>query len=208
MNTKNYFVLEGLDGSGTTTQCAMLAERLNACGIDAAQTFEPTDSPIGAVIRSILCGSYPAHPATLAYLFAADRHNHLFHPESGIHTMLEAGTCVVQDRYVFSSLAYQSVQCGYDLVSTLNNNFPLPEITFFLDIPVEVCLNRLEQRKGTREIFEKQAFLQQVRSSYQAVFSSFADTAEIITVDAALSREAVHEQIWAVIVQRMSIPSP
>ncbi len=208
MNTSRFIVLEGIDGSGTTTQSKLLHQRLQDLGLPALLTFEPTNSPVGRIIRSILNRSYPAHPETLAYLFAADRHDHLHNPETGMLKYLREGSWVVLDRYVFSSLAYQSVECSQDIVSTLNNNFPLPEITFFLDLPAEVSLKRIDLREGSPEIYEKEEFQQKVRKQYQDVLSRYKGQTEIITMDAQLPADLLHEEIWKHLTQRISIASP
>ncbi len=208
VNTSRFIVLEGIDGSGTTTQSSLLHDRLQKEGFTSMLTCEPTRSPIGDLIRSILRTKVPAHPETLAYLFAADRHDHLYNPETGMIKALSQGHWVILDRYMFSSLAYQTVQCSSDLVYTLNNNFPLPEITFFLDLNPEISLQRISTRDSEREIFEHIEFQLKVRSNYQQVFSQYSSRTKIVAVDASMDQDAVHQQIWDVISQRISMASP
>ncbi len=208
MNTSKFIVLEGIDGSGTTTQARLLSQRLNQAGCQVHVTCEPTDEPIGRVIRTILRGSYPAHNDTLAYLFAADRHDHLYHPQKGVLHHLNNGSWVVCDRYLFSSLAYQSLSCGMELVSQLNNNFPLPGITFFLDLSHEVSMKRLEGRDTQREVFEHAEFQQQVSQRYREVFEQYRDRTLVHTLDAALPQQLLHEEIWKHVLQRISMASP
>ena len=77
---ENFIVLEGLDGSGTTTQLEMLEERFKTLTIPFFSTFEPTKSGTGELIREILKGKKKVHPDTIAFLFAADRNEHLHAP--------------------------------------------------------------------------------------------------------------------------------
>ena len=104
-------VLEGLDGAGTTTQMRLLSERLTRDGKPHAATWEPTDGPIGQLLRSILARDTRAHPRSIALLYAADRNEHLYAPVIGMEARAKKGEIVICDRYLFSSLAYQSVEC-------------------------------------------------------------------------------------------------
>src|SRR5215471_10435629 len=112
-----FVVLEGIDGSGTTTQVAKLAERLRGLGVLVRHTREPSDGPIGTMVRQVLTGRIVIPGgrapgwATMALLFAADRMDHV---ESEIEPFLAQGGIVVSDRYDASSLAYQSVSSGAD----------------------------------------------------------------------------------------------
>src|SRR5271167_2017910 len=110
-----FVVLEGIDGSGTTTQVARLADRLRAQGVAVRATREPSDGPLGTLVRHVLSGRVVIPGgrapgwATMALLFAADR---LDHVESEIEPFLAEGGDVISDRYDASSLAYQSISSG------------------------------------------------------------------------------------------------
>lgn len=186
----------------------MLYDALCSVNCHAHLTWEPTGSPIGSVIRSILNSTYRADHATLSYLFAADRHDHLWNPEHGIYHMMRRGVYVVQDRYLYSSLAYQSVHSGYDLVYQLNKDFPLPSITFFLDIPVDVSIRRLEIRKSVQEIFEHREFQQQLRERYLRAFDDFSDGTETVILDGTRTPEEIHAAVWKRVRQMISMASP
>ena len=107
-------VLEGLDGAGTTTQLRMLSERLARDGKQHWATWEPTDGTIGKMLRGILARDIRAHPRTVALLYAADRSEHVHEPQTGIEARTRNGELVICDRYLFSSLAYQGLECGYE----------------------------------------------------------------------------------------------
>src|SRR5450755_2888527 len=108
-------VLEGIDGAGTTTQAARLAARIKQAGTKARTTKEPSDGPVGTLIRHVLTGRIVGAKglapgwATMALLFAADRMDHV---ETEIEPFLAEGGVIVSDRYDASSLAYQSVMSG------------------------------------------------------------------------------------------------
>ncbi len=100
---------EGIDGSGKSTQIRLLAERLREKRISFYTTMEPSDAPIGSMIRQILTGRMQADPKVIAALFTADRLDHLLNDVNGVVRKIENGTVVLMDRYYFSSYAYQSV---------------------------------------------------------------------------------------------------
>jgi dTMP kinase len=195
MILKNFIVLEGLDGAGTTTQSNLLYTRCTDRAIAAVLTREPTDHAAGLVIRGILRKKASARPETMAYLFAADRNEHIYGP-GGILEMTEKGSHVISDRYLFSSLAYQSVDCEWGFVRALNERFPLPEILIFLDIPPREGEKRLLSREE-REIYEFEDFQTRAAAGYKRVLREYAASGmRILTIDAARPPEAIHEQIW------------
>ena len=142
-----FVVLEGIDGAGTTTQMGKLASRLRAVGNKVVRaTREPSDGPIGMMVRQILTGRIVAPGgapgwATMALLFAADRMDHV---ESEIEPILAEGGIVISDRYDASSLAYQSVSSGrggeqaVDWIRQLNRHALRPDLTIVLDVSAEL----------------------------------------------------------------------
>lgn len=192
-------MLEGLDGSGTTTQMKLLTERLSREGTPHWTTWEPTDGPVGRLIRSILARSTPAHPRTVALLFAADRTEHIHEPETGIAARTTRGELVICDRYLFSSLAYQSLDCDPGFVHTLNGEFPLPQLLVFLDTPVRVCQQRLEMR-GSRELYDGFAFQSRVRAEYLKTLESYRSTGmRIASIPGDRPAGIIHGEIWNLI---------
>jgi len=115
-------------------------------------------------VRRILKGELSAEPGTLAHLFAADRHEHLYGRE-GILEKISESRIVVCDRYVLSSLAYQGIACGNDLPALLNSRFPVPGLTLFFDVDPEISMGRMKSRDQL-EIFEKMGFQVKVREAY------------------------------------------
>lgn len=164
---KNFIVLEGIDGSGTSTQMKALEDSMSKQRIPHLITAEPTSRPEGLLIRRILKGELDADPGTVAYLFAADRHQHL-HGRDGILEALDSGKIVISDRYALSSLAYQGSTCGNELPSYLNAHFPPPGLTVFFRIDPERSLKRLSSR-ASLEIYEKMHMQKLVSLAYEAI---------------------------------------
>lgn len=192
--TKNFIVFEGIDGSGTTTQLARLASFLESRDIPHIVTAEPTKRPEGRLIRSILKGELDAHAGTVAYLFAADRHEH-FHGHHGIAENLAAGSVVVCDRYVWSSLAYQGLVCGEELPASLNSRFPRPGLTLYFRIDPERAMARVSARQ-TLEIYEKMHIQKQVAAAYEKIVATELEhPARIVVIDAEKSLDEVTEQV-------------
>jgi dTMP kinase len=196
---QKFIVLEGLDGAGTTTQMQLLADRLTRDRTPHVATWEPTDGPIGTLIRSILAQEAKAHPRTIALLFAADRSEHLYAPGSGIEARARKGEVVICDRYLFSSLAYQSIECGLEYVQGLNAGFPLPQCTIFLDTPVEVCQQRLV-RRGRPELYDDRAFQIKVRDTYLRSIERYSGTdMRVAMLDGDRPAGLIHGDVWKVL---------
>jgi dTMP kinase len=193
-----FVVFEGLDGAGTTTQLALLRDWLTGRGMSVDVTKEPSTGPIGAVLRQAVDGDIDFDPVTLALAFAADRSDHLRHPVTGISAALEAGRWVLSDRYVISSLAYQSGQ-GVDLewLRTINA-FAVPaDLTVFIDTPPEECLRRIE-RRGVAGLFHDAGHLQRTLAGYRsALTAGAAFTGHLLEVDGDGPPETVFHAIVA-----------
>src|SRR5262249_12921185 len=140
-----FIVLEGIDGSGTTTQLPRLQAHLEARGRPVHATREPSGGPVGRLLREILLGRHalpdgaPADGLAMALLFAADRRDHL---RREIEPALAAGEDVVSDRYLMSSLAYQGEEAERAWVAELARGVRPADLTLLLDVPVEVAAQR------------------------------------------------------------------
>ena len=189
-----FLVLEGLDGAGTTTQGALLAARLIEHGIAVELTKEPTDGRLGKIARAFTDGDLHLEPETVALTFAADRIEHTVE----IRELLDAGTWVVSDRYVASSLAYQTSQgLPFDWVRTLNARAMDPDATIFVDTPVATCVARLAARgEFNTGPFDKASALEHARELYLQAFASEMPLGRLVEVDGAGEREAVADAIW------------
>jgi dTMP kinase len=188
-----FIVIEGLDGAGTTTQTALLAERLRAGGRTVHTTREPTGGLIGQVLRRSLRGEPEApSPSVLPWLFAADRADHLVRE---IEPALARGETVISDRYIPSSLAYQSLTLPLERVFALNADFRVPDLTLFLEVPVDTCLLRIADRPS-QEIFEQKRLLDQISQSYTKVCHFLRGRGErVIRIDGTASPDEVLESL-------------
>jgi dTMP kinase len=194
---KGFFVLEGIDGSGTTTQLKRLAERARLEAKPVRTDCEPTDHPIGVLIRSIFRHETGAIPSVLGPLFAADRRQHVDGP-SGIREAVQAGTTVVSDRYFFSSMAYQSLDLPWDEVWALNASFPLPEALFWFEVDVAEAQARIDRRGQARERYEDSDTQHRVRQGYhRAIAQAEAEGLEVVRLDASLPIETLADAVWA-----------
>ena len=198
-----FIVLEGIDGAGTSTQIKRLVQSNPEKYI---ATAEPTGGPTGKFLRQMLAGDFKVDERTNAYLFAADRCEHIF-GKGGVKELCEAGKVVVSDRYFFSSLAYQSVSCGLELPQLLNSPFPLPEYLFYFDINPEISLARVNNRNGKKEIYENLEAQKKIAALYEKVITMYENDAKlreemkIIRIDASKSIEEVEEIIKKVLNQ-------
>ncbi len=188
-----FIVLEGIDGSGTTTQARALVEWLTRKGELVLGTHEPTDGPIGNMLRQVLRGRLlavpsvgggearpvPMDPSAVALLFAADRLDHLHHQ---IVPHLEAGYHVICDRYVVSSLAYQSLDVDLRFVRAINEKALKPDLTVFLRVPADVAMARIETTRSQRESFEQLPLQRRIASNYDKILETWRDS-EVVVID-------------------------
>ena len=203
MVLKKFIVLEGIDGAGTSTQIKRLVQTNPDKYI---ATAEPTSGPTGKFLRQMLAGDFKVDERTNAYLFAADRCEHIF-GKGGVKELCESGKTVVSDRYFFSSLAYQSVSCGLELPQLLNSPFPLPEYLFFFDINPEISLARVNARNESKEIYENLEAQKKIAALYEKVISMYESDSrireemKIIRIDASKSIEDISKFIQEILEQ-------
>ncbi|MBP5747252.1 MAG: dTMP kinase [Treponema sp.] len=206
MILQNFIVFEGIDGAGTSTQIEMLKNRPEAR--DFLFTAEPTSAPTGKFLRQMLKGDFPLQNESAAYLFAADRNEHVNGKlltqgntlVTGIKEACQSGKKVVSDRYLFSSLAYQSINCPPEVPRLLNSLFPLPSLLFYFEISPKDSLSRLGDR-NFREIYEKEDFLNRTVQEYHNVLSEYSEKAKnqgmkIVLIDAKKTKEEISANIW------------
>lgn len=216
-----FVVLEGIDGAGTTTQGRLLLEHLTSAGHRALLTHEPSDGPVGMLIRLALTkrllGRSPdlhaegadehAGPAALnaralALLFAADRMDHL---ASQVEPNLAQGRHVLCDRYLLSSLAYQGLTLPEEWVREINRHAIVPDLTFYLDLSAEKSRARMQASRWTRDLYEDDWHLRRIRERYvDVVARNLPEVGEVITIDASLPVAEVTRRIAAVLDERIA----
>ena len=170
-------VLEGIDGSGTTTQCAALAERLRARGHQVSTTREPSRGEIGVLTRAQLAADRtPLRPDALALLFAADRLEHL---QREIEPALARGEVVLCDRYLLSSWAYQSLDCPLEWVRAINERALWPDLTLLVAVPAQVGVARVRARQAAHDEPEERFDVPELQRRLEAAYEGFAADASL-----------------------------
>ena len=180
-----FFALEGIDGSGKSTQLALLARHLTEAGIPCLTTCEPTSGPMGRLLRQVLTGQVKCDSRVVAPLFAADRLDHLLDRENGLCRAVDAGITVLTDRYYFSSYAYQSVDFPLEWVIELNRpcaGLLRPTATLFIDVSPELALERITQNRENTELFETKERLTRTREQYFRAFALQKDAEKVILI--------------------------
>lgn len=202
MEKGKFFVLEGIDGSGKSSQVGPLVGRLEGLGLRCRADREPTGGPVGSLIRQIFTGRVTADNRVIAALYAADRIDHLVNEVDGLCAAVDSGVTVVSDRYYFSSYAYQSVDVGMDWViqaNSLSAGLLRPTLTVFLDVPVDVALERIRKNRFVEEIFDHEDRLRRTRELYFQAFERLRDVENVAVVDGTGSQEQVAERIWSAV---------
>ncbi|MEI7869350.1 MAG: dTMP kinase [Candidatus Methylumidiphilus sp.] len=195
-----FIVFEGIDGSGTSTQAIMLRDRLSANGYAVTLTSEPSEGPIGNMIRQGMKGrlQFSSNPMLfdkqMAYLFAADRHDHLHNDVDGVIKLTGKGNHVISTRYFFSSYAYHS-DSGDSLafVKKLNEAFPKPDLVIYLRNSVECSIQRMANR-AHKDAYENEQKLTKVGRNYDDIFSEYDGS--LIILDAKDEPDVIHYNIY------------
>jgi dTMP kinase len=203
-NRGRFVVLEGIDGAGTTTHVARLADRLRAARVHVRATREPSDGPVGTMIRQMLTGRIVVPGgrapgwASMALLFAADRMDHV---ESEIEPVLAEGGVVLSDRYDASSLAYQSLSSGNEAsaavewIRSLNRYARRPDLTIVLDVAPDIAADRRAARGEAAQLYEQNE-VQRALAVFYRNLAAHMPSDRVVLVDANGSIDEVHERIW------------
>jgi len=201
MSTKKFIVIEGIDASGKSTQAELLKTHLISVGGKAVISSEPSSGIIGNLIRQTLkkriffTTDQNLFDEQMAYLFAADRHDHLHNDIDGVYKLIKDDFDVISTRYYFSSLAYNcQTPEQFEFIARLNHKFPAPDLAIYLDIPVEVSVERLKER-SLHEIYETREKLTQVRANYQKIFADYS--AKLLIIDGTKDTGIIQQEIIA-----------
>ena len=193
-------VLEGIDGAGTTTQAQRLVDALRAHGHAAHLTREPSDGPVGKLLREMLAGRHaPVDATTLALLFAADRADHI---QREVEPALRDGKVVVSDRWYHSSLAYQGTEEERAWIGVLNGRARTPELTVFLEVDPDVAAQRRDDAGRDEEIFDRASTQRRVAAGYREVNAALAERGErIVTLDGERPLDEIAADVLALALQ-------
>ncbi len=193
-----FIALEGIDGSGKSTQIEMLADYLKNQGRDVYLTREPSDLNIGKNIRKYLTGELKADNRVIAALFVADRLEHILDDKEGLLKIKVDGRDIITDRYYFSSYAYQSVDMPMDWIINANSEAAKllkPDATIFIDITPEQAMERINTNREETELFENAERLKATRDKYFEAFDKLKKSENVIIVDGSGTPEEVHSRI-------------
>jgi len=194
-----FIVFEGLDGSGQTTQANLLRNFLEKKGFKVVLTKEPTlETKEGKEIKKVLEKKIKKSPLSLQKLFAKDREKHL---KKTIEPALRKGKTVISDRYLFSSLAYGSLDVSLKKLKELNKNFLLPDLVFFLNVKADNCLKRIKKRGEKIHLFEEKEKLRKVYQNYQLILKSFKN---VYFINGEKSKREVFREIKKIINQYLT----
>jgi dTMP kinase len=209
-----FITFEGIDGSGKSTQIALLRDELQRSGRCVVTAREPGETAIGERIRKLLLDGPSMSPRTEASLFAAARAELV---ETVVRPALSDDKVVLLDRYVDSSLAYQCHGRGLDLDAVLDwNSFVVgglePELTILLALPAEDAtlrlarprrLFRLDRTQGRPDRIERESleFQRAVQEGYHELKRRFPE--RIVEIPATLSRERIAELIRSEVLRRL-----
>lgn len=212
-----YIALEGIDGSGKTTQIERLKEYFASQGRDIVTTREPRkdDGLIGELIQKILHGKTHIPPVAFQYLFSADRE---MHHEELILPSLRAGKVVLSDRCFWSAIPYGIMDRGGSFddpsagsgqaeimlvaqsILSMYHQFTIPDYTFYLDLPLDVSMERLSGSHEEKEIYEDKKVLEKTIKGYNWLLQKFPE--EFRVIDATKSVEQVRDEIISTLSSR------
>jgi dTMP kinase len=188
--------VEGVEGSGKSTQCVRLAQHLSARGLEVVRTSEPDGTPLGSRVRALFEADGPTPtPLTQTFLFMAARQEHVTRV---IAPALARGAVVISDRYADATVAYQGYGQGMDVqtireLNMLATGGVLPELTLVLDLDPAAGMRRIRGR--ALDTFEKMdtAFHRRVREGYLEI--ARADKNRVVVLDADREPDALHADV-------------
>jgi len=188
--------VEGVEGSGKSTQCARLARHLGDLGLEVVQTSEPDGTPLGRRVRALFKADGPTPtPLAQAFLFLAARREHVTRV---IAPALARGAVVISDRYTDATVAYQGYAQGVDVQTIQEMNMlatggVLPDLTLVLDLDPRVGMERIRGR--ALDAFEKMdlSFHRRVREGYLEIARS--DKNRVVVLDAGRDPDALHADV-------------
>lgn len=188
-----FICIEGIDASGKTTQAKLLVKNLNEKGYEAIYTSEPTNGFFGQILRrKILYGNKRVPAVIEALLFALDR---LEHVKKEIEPTLKEGKIVVSDRYLYSSIAYQGA-AGLDLtwIEEINRWAIKPDLAIYLDVPAEVVIKRLKEKRSIMETLENER-------KVRGIYLKLVREGKLLLVDGNRSVEEIEKEILQIVLK-------
>ncbi len=196
-----FIVIEGPDGSGSTTQVSLLEDYLKSKLRKVLVTKEPTNNLVGGLIRGVLIGVWELDDYGKQLLYCVDRVHHL---QIEIEPTLKKGWDVITDRYIPSTLVYgastfikeeQYINTGidyWDLFMKINKSFRVPDLTVILNLDPAECVRRISENRPSTEFFEHENILRNVVKDYNRFAREYPN---VVLVDANGTINEVHSKI-------------
>ena len=200
-----YIAIEGIDGSGKTTQVEQLARHFESLGKSVVRTREPRkEGLIGDIVQKVLTGKVKMSSVALQYLFSTDR---VLHHEDIIIPALRKGKIIISDRCFWSAVVYgilDRTKGNYDYktgdflliahsILSMYHQFIVPNHTFYLKTSLETALSRISKKEDFKEIYEDKEKLKKLIDGYNWLVKKFAN--EITVVNAEESVDEVTQEI-------------
>jgi len=192
-----FIAFEGLDGSGKTTQFNAIRDKLTKHKINFKEERQPSDrNPIGLIVRDIIqkTRGLTVSPVSLAKLFSVDRYEHVV---SNIKPCIDKGEHVLIDRYILSSFAYQGLALPFDEIYYYNKDvikLLMPDITIFIDTAPEICLDRINNTRACKELFDDKGTA--ARKKYFEAMDRLNEYANVLVIDGSQPPEVITDEIW------------
>ncbi len=200
-----YIALEGIDGSGKSTQLHLVSEKLRQENLPVTLTSEPkSDSVVGKIIREVLSNKIKMPSSAFQYLYSADR---VINQETIVKPCLEKGDIVMSHRSFWSVIPYGVMDRGLGEYDKKNaevlmvaqgllsqyHQFICPDTTFYLRVPVDIAMERLAGMDKAKEIYEKKEKLEQIAKGYEWEIKKFPD--KFVVIDGTQSEEKITQEI-------------
>jgi len=194
-----FIALEGIDGSGISTQIARLSQALSAHR-KIMTTKQPSNGPVGSLIRQVLTGRLQGvNSKTLALLFAADRQDHF---AQEVESVLADGGVVLCDRYLWSTFAYQGLDLDVSWLRQINGFTVAPDLTVLIKVRPAVSMKRIEEGRFHAELFEQEDLLERIYTNYLTLVAEAKEAGQrVVEVDGEQSAEDVTVAVLAAIFQ-------
>lgn len=200
-----YVALEGIDGSGKSTQLHLVEKALQKEGLSVVLTSEPkSDSVVGKIIREVLNAKIKMPSSAFQYLYSADR---VINHETIVKPALEKGKVVLTHRSFWSVIPYGVMDRGISLYDEANaevlmvaqgllshyHQFICPDTTFYLDVPVDIAMKRLTNMDKNKDLYEKKEKLTQIAKGYEWEMKKFPD--KFVRIDGTQEESVITNEI-------------
>ena len=208
MNRPLFIVIEGVDGSGKSTQIELLKFRFKELNLKVMDTREPSDGPVGMLIRNIMMNRMQADQSTLAALFLADRLDHINNPVNGMRNRLNNGFHIICSRYYFSSYAFQNEYVPIEWVvhcNSLCKSYLKPDMIIYLNVDPSTCIKRLNRGRVEIEMYENIEKINKAHEGFLEAFERYGQDENIRIIDGNKDVVQISEDIWQVVEKQLLI---